>query len=77
MDPMPSLQAQMDAEVLAVRRELSAEYRRRLDSLEAEWATRAAARATELEAAHALKLQQVDQYHEHKACESCSTTDVA
>ena len=48
-----------EAEVLAVRRELSAEYRRRLDALEAEWATRANTRSTELEAAHSLKLQQV------------------
>lgn len=53
------LQAQLDAEVLSVRRELSAEYRRRLDALEAEWATRASTRSTELEAAHSLKLQQV------------------
>jgi hypothetical protein len=49
----------MEAEVLTVRREMSNEYRRRLDALEAEWAARAASRATELEAAHGLKLQQV------------------
>jgi hypothetical protein len=44
---------------MTVRRELSAEYRRRLDTLEAEWATRATARSAELETAHTLKLQQV------------------
>lgn len=44
---------------MAVRRDLSAEYRRRLDALETEWAARAATRSSELEAAHALKLQQV------------------
>ena len=56
-------QAQLDAEVLSLRRELSAEYRRRLDALEAEWATRASTRSTELESAHALKLQQVRPWH--------------
>lgn len=53
------VQAHLDAEVLSVRHELSAEYRRRLDALEAEWATRASTRSTELEASHSLKLQQV------------------
>lgn len=59
-------QAQMEAEVLTVRREMSNEYRRRLDALEAEWATRATSRATELEAAHTLKLQQV-----RASCRDC------
>lgn len=54
---------------MTVRRELSSEYRRRLDALEAEWATRASTRATELEAAHALKLQQVCS-PEQKPCKS-------
>jgi hypothetical protein len=49
----------MEAEVLTVRREMSNEYRRRLDALEAEWAARATFRTTELEAAHTLKVQQV------------------
>jgi hypothetical protein len=42
-----------------VRRELSSEYRRRLDALESEWTARVSTRASELEAAHALRLQQV------------------
>lgn len=49
----------MEAKLLAVKKELSADYKRRLDSLEAEWAARSQARTNELEATHALKQQQV------------------
>lgn len=60
VDAQPTaVQAHLEAKVMTVRRELSAEYRRRLDALEAEWAKRASSRASELETAHTLKLQQV------------------
>lgn len=49
----------MEHKLLAVKRELSADYKRRLDALEAEWAARSQARTQELESTHALKLQQV------------------
>jgi hypothetical protein len=49
----------MESKLLAVKRELSADYKRRLDALEAEWAARSQVRTQELEATHALKLQQV------------------
>lgn len=53
------MQAQLEAEVQIMRRELAAEYKRQLEALEAECTARANARTAELEAAHALKLQQV------------------
>jgi hypothetical protein len=49
----------MESKLLAVKRELSADYKRRLDALEAEWASRSQARTQELESTQALKLQQV------------------
>jgi hypothetical protein len=49
----------MEAKLLAVKRELSADYKRRLDALEAEWAAHSQARTQELESTNALKLQQV------------------
>ncbi|WIA16070.1 hypothetical protein OEZ85_012795 [Tetradesmus obliquus] len=50
----------MEHKLLAVKRELSADYKRRLDALEAEWAARSQSRTQELESTHALKLQQVE-----------------
>eukprot|EP00775_Hariotina_reticulata_P004489 gene4489-4742_t len=50
----------MEERLLALRKELSADYKLRLDSLEAEWSSRSQARITELEATHTLKLQQAD-----------------
>lgn len=49
----------MEGKLLSIKKELSADYKRRLDSLEAEWKCRSAARLAELEGTHALKLQQV------------------
>lgn len=53
----------MEARLLSIKKELSADYKRRLDTLEADWASRAAARTAELEGTHALKLQQVRKIH--------------
>lgn len=53
-----SMQA-MQERLLALRKELSADYKLRLDSVEVEWSSRTQARVAELEATHALKLQQV------------------
>lgn len=49
----------LEAKIISVKKELSADYKRRLETMEAEWQTRSEGRLAEAEATYALKMQQV------------------